>query len=662
MTRCCKRNKERTCSPCHTTQEWESQLPPVEIIQRDNTAKGYSILTTGDSDYTGNSGCIGVNAEHSHIITYDSYLSIAENTDTDGRTSLTDQIPTRRDETPKRQLINSGKLYSRPIVTPVSDLGSGRGVGGGLPAVYNYPADMFGQFYSPPSSFLDGVFKKFIDFAFGADHYGRTLDAQWSYGEGDYGDFTLATLNTNFIGISIKVVDSEKQNIGDRSVFVNGADSGLKFWQFLANGLSLRVTHDLIEITSQSPTEFQIVIENTIENLATGQVLKTEQDTFTIPRCFTAQVNCHTFNRWQNGELKYPNDIAGSFGEEPFVCSPVDLIWFDSIINKQKTDDQWPGILLGWINKLKVSNSLSDTATFRCVSFKGYRSDGSLFKEVYPDTDEFSLTHNQIVDVDAMVGDEYIVAFDNMGDHTTELTGVTFDTPLVSSVDRATESFAAYEFNSFTFAGPSVGGGVCSPASSASISPSTFVLQSDSPDIVAPSDSFGMTYNGTANKWAMVGSNNITFNSYNGNTAYTCKCVLQVIRGGDNVANLSHDISDSIETDSDAGSTVDDASMTLDNDVISLSLTNPGSDTTASIMDPNPYVPEFGDTVRLTLTLTGNSDSIDYVRTWESSIDCTAGFGSGAQTSNLTFTHDQSGNDIVSPFTLQLRSINGIQE
>jgi hypothetical protein len=669
------------------THNWESQLPGTGLITDDTH---YSIITTGAADRSSSSDC-GLRPLHTH-----SHLVIPEvfhggfantgNPENNPWVLFEDSLPKDKLQYPDLGK-NPGILVDEGRIYKYISFGRTTGEGGTNPQSHGVQ----GHLYVPWAAILDSSYSKRYTYGLGADHAGDDYDSptHWGFdaarrGIGGGARRGLASIDVPFFGpASISADFSTLQDadplnpsviFGDARVQMRLPnpglgppilfDLGLSYRQYVNGGVAIQVDHRQTSIAKNDRGDYVIGSEFTFTCLTTGRST-TINNKFPIYRCFRYTVGATAYTTpdarilWDGSETD----------NDRFLVSPVDYWWIDRLVGRDKVDGTVDAFsTIGWINKLKVSDidGNDDIAALICRSFKAYRFNSSTaYFSADPIEGDTTIKTGRMLEFDARVNDDYKVTFDNLGSVTATVSNVEFTGKIVTGVDKTSEEFTAYEVNSFNFQGALLPGGasnVCSPASSASISPSQLTLTGDSPDVINPSDSFSMSYNGTTNKFAMSGSNNIIFKNYNGNTAYTCKVVLQVLRGGTPVVNLSHDVSDSMESDTNSGSTVHNAYMTLGSAVSQLNLTNPGSDTTASIMSPDPYVPEFGDTVRLTLTLTGNSDSTDYVRMWESTIDCTTAAGSGGlQESTITFTHDKNGEVITNPFVLKLRSSNDIK-
>ena len=126
------------------------------------------------------------------------------------------------------------------------------------------------------------------------------------------------------------------------------------------------------------------------------------------------------------------------------------------ICDRKKTEC---AALIPFIGKFSVDGEQADTAAFRCLYFKAYRHDSIVpFLTVEPGENEFTLQNGTIIDIDARMNDSYVVGFDNPTEHDSEITNVTYESPLVTDVDKTTNEFGPFEWATFTFDGPDPGG------------------------------------------------------------------------------------------------------------------------------------------------------------------------------------------------------------
>lgn len=400
--------------------------------------------------------------DSSHVLTYDQDLDY-EFLKPDGsyseRTVTDDLLPTDRAQTPYRQRMTDGKLYAFAVVQgmtsliPIGPYLASGGVGINI-------ANMNGLFYVPDSSLLDLSYRKTFDYSFGLDHYGRSVNEAWTYPGSEFSTVDLGYLCIPYEGakeIQIEAWDREVNNdpIGSREILVGGYGTGI-LYRDLGNGIAVRVEQTLTQYNSIDDTNYDAVFHNVIRVLNTDTIIAEYDFQRTVPRCYEPFLYVQMRNIVRHERIRH-GDIPSP--PSNYVCSPNNLDWFESLFD----EDPKPAIGLGWVNKLAVDNDLNDSATFRCVSVKCYRENGTLFKTVYPEPDEQTILDGTIIDLDVQKNDYYEVAFDNVGNHTTEVTNVTFSSDLISSVDRTTETFTPYEFNYFTFTAWDQGGAAPKP-------------------------------------------------------------------------------------------------------------------------------------------------------------------------------------------------------
>jgi hypothetical protein len=371
-----------------------------------------------------------------------------------------------------------------------------------------------GAYHIPDSILLSGGFTKTYEFRFGLDRAGpdslfdRVPSDRADFRNDDYFDGKLgtefqkiATITATFINGSNGHYDSgqgyhgtvhfryigalpanrvvangdditERDFVGvalnDRRVFMtkadysnNGAhtvyDTGLTFGQVLDGGIFFRVTV-LQDSTSLSPLKFDINYSIPQSGFELNEVSYRR-----FHRCNEGRVYIH-MNSSHHRTRDIVPDYDGVFIKPPGwpagfnywydVCNH-DPAWWVNDRNAGETKDNLKLIAaLGWIQNLKVSNgTFSDSAFLIVPRFFHKDSAGAIKQAVYAsDYDDVTIpdgTEIPIGEVEA--GDTFELGLDNPGEATAEVTGITFDTPFISTVDDSTPTLSPYELQTVVF-------------------------------------------------------------------------------------------------------------------------------------------------------------------------------------------------------------------
>ena len=343
----------------------------------------------------------------------------------------------------------------------------------------------FGYYHVPNSAIVNRTYSKTFDGSFGGDFYSwdpEILEKVWRFvGEfrsGVFAPYRLATFSSlfNTIGFDIERTFAppvlggrpELTKMADRKIvirdFSESEGSGRGFGKLVLNftmadywesGLQFR-------INEESATE-EGVLDCKLTILNTGDVFE-YQRTSGFNRCRRPVARLQVQGGYKLGGTSVfgqldPNlyDFPNQNGAKWLICSPVDLSWFFSTTDLPRLESPvviGPALMIGWIGLLSVDGTNSDTALFGCKQVDLYRhNSGKPFLTVVPDQGEYTIADGTIIDFDAGFNDRYVVTFDNPTIHTTEVSNVTFQAPLVTGVDRTTETFTGFERNSFEFTG-----------------------------------------------------------------------------------------------------------------------------------------------------------------------------------------------------------------
>lgn len=191
---CCKADEDRRCPQCYTDQEWDTLLPPTEIIRVSpddkwvlNGGEGQTFYpdllkdSTGDATVgecgnavSGRNGSDGFDS-HTYVSAYKNHgddegerLGIPR---TEVGDSLPRPVPTASNPYIDNQIVG-GKMYGTVTVfgIPTSSLGST--FGGPLRGVPRGGAHMWGGFWIPSQSLLDNQYTKSAEFTVGYEKFG----------------------------------------------------------------------------------------------------------------------------------------------------------------------------------------------------------------------------------------------------------------------------------------------------------------------------------------------------------------------------------------------------------------------------------------------------------------------------------------------------------
>ena len=283
-------------------------------------------------------------------------------------------------------------------------------------------------------------------------------------------------------GADITTADYSTKSLNDRRLFlktrakgnVNGEDyrrydTGLTLRDYIDGGVFVENTVEQISITPVLSFGNVIrydVLMNVTYKIPQSQFEVTEQVLTPYGRCDSGAVKLIASPRikpqrhWPTeGILKtgynYDNDISPRANRR--VANHDPAWWINELekhfLPRERADNKHI-MLLPWINHFEITNgNFSDTANFIVVRFLHKDSSGAIKQAVYatgyagvtiPDGTEINIG-------EVIAGDTFELGLDNLGEATTEVTAITFDTPFISTVDDSTPTLLPYDFTTVSF-------------------------------------------------------------------------------------------------------------------------------------------------------------------------------------------------------------------
>jgi hypothetical protein len=476
--RCCRRDPFRQCRPCFITQKWRTTFPPDRVVTREDD----SLLDTigGNGDSTGECSDF-LDRDFSHVWTHDRYpfQGQVDAKDGDGnyiQRTVTDDLqqPVEFYSTVKTQLMTNGRLY------PFIPVNVNRFGGSVLPVTATLAhggnlVDAVGYYHVPLSALTDRTYTKTFDGSFGHDFHSwdpDLLDKNFNYTGGVVspfvrGEYRLAKFANVFCDIEFRIQGDQtgSKTERERIIFVRSQGGNLKdpnqevgvmtFGEYLESGLQF----SLVETVDQNGN-----IEAKLKILNTGQEI---DFLFEIgePRCvrpaaslvvYSFEKKAFSSNKGMLDEDLYnwPADLSNDM--KWIICSPVNLAWLLSTADPDRLGENYfgPAVNVGWLGLLSVDGTNTDTTMLSCKRVDLFRHNQTVpFMTVEPEAGERTIADGTLIDFDAGFNDLYRVTFDNESRFTAEVTNVTFLAPLVTGVDRTTETFTGFERNKFDFNG-----------------------------------------------------------------------------------------------------------------------------------------------------------------------------------------------------------------
>lgn len=247
---CCKADEDRRCPQCYTDQEWDTLLPPTDIVRVSpddkwvlNHTEGrvyYPDLlkdSTGDATVgecgnaiSGRNGSDGFDS-HTYVSAYKNHgddegerLGIPR---TEVGDSLPRPIPSSDNPYIENQIVG-GKMYGTVSALGVKKSSLSSGFGGPRPGVIGSGALMWGGFWIPSQSLLDNQYTKSAEFTIGFEKFGPdalfdTIPSNledWSPTNTDYfsGQFSR---DNKFATILLPFINSSSNADLDRRNYLN---------------------------------------------------------------------------------------------------------------------------------------------------------------------------------------------------------------------------------------------------------------------------------------------------------------------------------------------------------------------------------------------------------------------------------------------------------
>lgn len=181
-----------------------------------------------------------------------------------------------------------------------------------------------------------------------------------------------------------------------------------------------------------------------------------------------------------------PADVATSFDDETIGTSEdvsTWTNWFNNALDGDDVADQWEyydgpfgvssrpigngsfnvndGKVTGYINRvtgIDVGGTFTDGPVFGAEKMEYFYNSGATDTQTSGDYNQTFIPDNTTWDVtaegnfeDAVAGDTFELTFDNLGNGAAEITSVTFDGDIFSSVDKTTDIVDPFEKVTFTF-------------------------------------------------------------------------------------------------------------------------------------------------------------------------------------------------------------------
>jgi hypothetical protein len=354
-----------------------------------------------------------------------------------------------------------------------------------------------GEFYIPSAPVLAGTFTKTFEFRSGSDRgtsdvslWDRVKDSDFDpelRRRSGYMLHEVAWLNhwhfysivqltgslqfvawDRFNPLDLPVINGDNltsdeyttKSLNDRRLILNTNaknydnlyDTGLTLGNYIDGGTFVRITVEQTGVDSADVTY----------SIPESQFSVTEQVTNAFSRCTNGFVRLKGHGAIKN-QFHYPidgpleNDAISNNG---WRVANHDPAWWVNEINRRAEDFPEPNedkqhmMLLPWINHFEITNgNFSDTANFIVVRFLHKDSSGAIKQAVYA-TDYSGVTIPDGTEInigEVIAGDTFELGLDNLGEATTEVTAITFDTPFISTVDDSTPTLLPYDFTTVSF-------------------------------------------------------------------------------------------------------------------------------------------------------------------------------------------------------------------
>ena len=283
-------------------------------------------------------------------------------------------------------------------------------------------------------------------------------------------------------GQDITNADYSTKSLNDRRLFlktrVNGNingdayrryDTGLTLRDYIDGGVFVQNTVEQVSITpilSFGNIIRYDVLMNVIFRIPQSQFEVTEQVIASYGRCQNGSVRLTSYPRikpqrhWPTeGILKTGYNFGGDIllrGDKRVANH--DPAWWITEIEKhflpRDRDENKHMMLLPWINHFEISNGdFLDTANFIVVRFLHKNSAGEIKQAAYGlNYDNITIPDGTEIQIgEVIAGDTFELGLDNLGEATTEVSAITFDTPFISTVDDSTPTLLPYDFTTVTF-------------------------------------------------------------------------------------------------------------------------------------------------------------------------------------------------------------------
>lgn len=511
---CCKRDPERQCPICFTDQTWAMEIPsPIEFISSsvDKIVDGAGDASVGTCG-TGTGGRDGSNGYDSH--TYiearnkgKASLDWLVEVGTEDGDSLSRNPPALWDETLICNQFIGDRIYG---VTHIKNRDRLTGPASPITLPFIHDINIRGEFYIPSAPVLAGTFTKTFEFRSGADRgtsdislWDRVGDADFKAGlqrRAGYFNHEIAWLNHwhfnsivqltgslqflaydlpgGFVGTRpIPVINGDditsddytNRSLNDRRLILNTNainydnlyDTGLTLGDYIDGGTFVRITVEQTGVVVNLSGRFTITADVTY-SIPESQFSVTEQVTQYFSRCNNGFVRLKGHPAMKN-QTHFP--IDGPFENDGISnngwrLANHDPAWWVNEINRRAEDFPEPNedkqhmMLFPWINHFEITNgNFSDTANFIVVRFLHKDSSGAIKQAVYA-TDYAGVTIPDGTEInigEVIAGDTFELGLDNLGEATTEVTAITFDTPFISTVDDSTPTLLPYDFTTVSF-------------------------------------------------------------------------------------------------------------------------------------------------------------------------------------------------------------------
>jgi hypothetical protein len=295
--------------------------------------------------------------------------------------------------------------------------------------------------------------------------YGNPLEIEIENGDNiTTEDYTLRSLNDRRV-----ILKATSKNELNNDVTKN-YDTGLTLGDYIDGGILVQIE---VEQTAVEP-----VLEGVTYKITSNITHRIPQSGFSVTgetveplvgRCDNGSVRLYAFpsqktqSHWPIDGVFKPNG-SGQIGTVAntggWRVANHDPAWWVNEINRRAEDFPEPNedkqhmMLFPWINHFEITNgNFSDTANFIVVRFLHKDSSGAIKQAVYA-TDYAGVTIPDGTEInigEVIAGDTFELGLDNLGEATTEVTAITFDTPFISTVDDSTPTLLPYDFTTVSF-------------------------------------------------------------------------------------------------------------------------------------------------------------------------------------------------------------------